>query len=50
MKSLYKVQEIPVVYLIDSKGVIAHVHIGFKKEQITELENTIGEIIKGERK
>jgi thiol-disulfide isomerase/thioredoxin len=50
MKSLYKVQEIPVVYLIDSKGVIAHVHVGFKKEKITELENTIGEMIKGERK
>lgn len=50
MKSLYKVQEIPVVYLIDSKGVIAHLHVGFKKEQITELENTIGKIIKGERK
>lgn len=50
MKSLYKVQTIPVVYLIDSKGVIAHVHVGFKKEYITELEKTTGEIIKGERK
>jgi len=50
MKSSYKVQEIPVVYLIDSKGVIAHVHVGFKKEQMTELEKTIGEIIKGEQK
>jgi thiol-disulfide isomerase/thioredoxin len=50
MKSSYKVQEIPVVYLIDSKGVIAHVHVGFKKEYISELEKTVGEIIKGERK
>lgn len=50
MKSLYKVQEIPVVYLIDSKGVVTHVHVGFKKEYITELEKAVGEIIKGEKK
>jgi len=50
MKSSYKVQEIPVVYLIDSKGVIAYVHVGFKKEYITELEKKTEEIIKGERK
>ncbi len=50
MKSSYKVQEIPVVYLIDSKGVVAHVHVGFKKEYIAELEKTTGEMIKGERR
>jgi len=50
MKSSYKVQEIPAVYLIDSKGVITHVHVGFKKEYITELEKAVGEIVKGERK
>lgn len=49
MKSRYRVQEIPVVYLIDSKGIIEHVHVGFKKRQIADLENTIKEIISGER-
>jgi thiol-disulfide isomerase/thioredoxin len=45
MANQYKVQEIPVVYLINSKGVITHVHIGFKKEEITDLDKTIGELI-----
>jgi thiol-disulfide isomerase/thioredoxin len=45
MVSQYKVQEIPVVYLINSKGVISHVHIGFKKEEITALDKTIGDLI-----
>jgi thiol-disulfide isomerase/thioredoxin len=45
MANQYKVQEIPVVYLINSKGVITHVHIGFKKEEIADLDKTIGDLI-----
>ncbi|NOR52695.1 MAG: redoxin domain-containing protein [Candidatus Aminicenantes bacterium] len=47
MKSRYKVQEIPVVFLIDAKGTIDHVHIGFTKKDITGLENAIKETIQG---
>lgn len=50
MQLKYKVQEIPVVYLIDSKGIIEHVHTGFKKSHIADLENTIKEMVKGEEK
>ncbi len=32
MKKKYGVQEIPVVYLIDSTGTITHAHVGFKEE------------------
>ncbi len=47
MKSSYKVQEIPVVFLIDKKGVIEHVHIGFNKNHMAELEKAIKEILQG---
>lgn len=47
MQSRYRVQTIPVVYLIDSKGVVEHVHEGFKKKEIADLENTIKGIIRG---
>ena len=47
MKSRYKVQEIPVVFLIDAKGTIDHVHIGFTKKDIINLENAIKETIQG---
>jgi len=50
MKAKYKVQDIPVVYLIDAKGTITHVHVGFKKEHITELEAAVAELLKGEAK
>lgn len=50
MKSKYKVQGIPVVYLINSKGIIEHVHLGFKKEHITEIDNAIAGMISEEKK
>jgi peroxiredoxin len=41
MKSKYKAQAIPVVYLIDSKGIIQHAHVGFKETDIEDIENAI---------
>jgi thiol-disulfide isomerase/thioredoxin len=41
MKSRYKVQAIPVVYLIDSDGIIRHVHTGFKEKDIEDIETVI---------
>jgi thiol-disulfide isomerase/thioredoxin len=41
MKARYKVQAIPVVYLIDSKGIIQHAHTGFKEKDITDIESAI---------
>ena len=45
----YKIIGVPVVYLIDSEGVIQHVHTGFKKEFMIELENMIKELISEEK-
>jgi len=45
MAEVYRVQEIPVVYLIDKKGNIVHAHIGFKKEEIASLENQIKNLL-----
>jgi thiol-disulfide isomerase/thioredoxin len=47
MKSRYKVQEIPVVFLINAKGVIEHVHVGFNKKHMADLENAIKETLQG---
>ncbi len=47
MKSSYKVQEIPVVFLIDAKGTIDHVHVGFNKKHIKNLEHAIKETLQG---
>ena len=44
MKSEYKVQAIPVVYLIDSQGIIQHAHTGFKEKDIEDMENAINAI------
>jgi thiol-disulfide isomerase/thioredoxin len=41
MKSQYRVQAIPVVYLIDSEGIIRHVHTGFKEKDIDDIETVI---------
>jgi thiol-disulfide isomerase/thioredoxin len=41
MKKKYEVQEIPVVYLIDSSGTITHVHVGFKEEHLAELDKAV---------
>ena len=46
MKSQYKVQAIPVVYLIDSKGTIQHAHTGFKEKDIEDIENAINDLSK----
>jgi thiol-disulfide isomerase/thioredoxin len=46
MSTKYGVQEIPVVYLIDSKGIIDHAHVGFKKEVMSDLERTVQSLIK----
>jgi thiol-disulfide isomerase/thioredoxin len=45
MKKKYKVQEIPVVYIIDAKGTITHVHVGFKKEHVAELDRAVGSLV-----
>lgn len=45
MQDQYKVQEIPVVYLIDAKGTITHVHVGFKEEHVAELDNAVKGLI-----
>lgn len=47
MKKSYSVQEIPVVYLIDSTGTITHAHVGFKEEHIAELEAAVKSLIGG---
>ena len=44
MKSEYKVQAIPVVYLIDYQGIIQHAHTGFKEKDIEDMENAINAI------
>jgi len=46
MKNRYKVQEIPVVYLVDPKGRITHVHIGFKEEFVEELDHAVAGLVK----
>lgn len=45
MISAYGVQGIPLVYLIDSGGIIRHVHTGFKKSHITLIESEIRKIL-----
>jgi thiol-disulfide isomerase/thioredoxin len=47
MKKKYEVQEIPVVYLIDSSGTITHVHVGFKEEHIAELDKAVKALLEG---
>lgn len=48
MKAQYKVQGIPVVYLIDSQGIIKHAHVGFKEKDIQEIDHIIKELISGQ--
>ena len=45
MKKKYGVQEIPVVYLIDSTGTITHAHVGFKEEFVPELEAAVKSVV-----
>jgi len=44
MKSHYQVQAIPVVYLIDSEGIIQHAHTGFREKDIQDIEMIISEL------
>jgi len=41
MASVYRVQEIPVVYIINREGKIVYAHVGFKEEYIKEIEKII---------
>lgn len=47
MKKAYGVQEIPVVYVIDAAGKIAHAHVGFKEEHVAELEGAVRALVGG---
>jgi len=47
MKKRYAVQEIPVVYVIDSTGTIVHAHVGFKEEHIGELDAAVKSLVGG---
>ena len=47
MKKLYDAETIPLVYLIDAKGTIVHVHQGFTPEHMTELEAVVKATLAG---
>ena len=47
IKKRYQVQEIPVVYLIDSSGTIVHAHVGSTEKQLAELETAIKALLGG---
>ena len=49
MASEYKVQEIPVVYIINRQGKIVYAHVGFKEEYIKEIEKIIFSLLNGNR-
>jgi len=42
----YDVQGMPTSYLIDRKGNVQLVHIGFKKSDVAELEHQINQLLK----
>ncbi|MGQ9721236.1 MAG: TlpA family protein disulfide reductase [Candidatus Jordarchaeum sp.] len=41
----YKVEGIPVVYIIDRSGSIVHSHVGFKQSHISDLQKTINSLL-----
>ncbi len=47
MKGPYDAQAIPVVYVIDAKGTIVHVHQGFTPEHMTDLEAAVKAALAG---
>jgi thiol-disulfide isomerase/thioredoxin len=47
MKKRYGVQEIPVVYLIDSTGTNTHAHVGFKEAFVAELDAAVKAVLGG---
>jgi thiol-disulfide isomerase/thioredoxin len=49
MKIPYDAIAIPVVYLIDSRGKIVHVHQGFKVENMVDLEEAVKRALAGDK-
>jgi thiol-disulfide isomerase/thioredoxin len=47
MKKRYGVQEIPVVYIIDSTGTITHAHVGATEAQLAELDAAVKSLVAG---
>jgi thiol-disulfide isomerase/thioredoxin len=47
MKKRYGIQEIPVVYVIDATGTIAHAHVGATDAQMAELDAAIKSLVGG---
>lgn len=47
MKAKYDIQSIPVVYIIDSAGIIRHVHEGFTKEHVAEMHEAVSALLEG---
>ncbi|MCX7973251.1 MAG: TlpA family protein disulfide reductase [Candidatus Aminicenantes bacterium] len=45
MALVYKIQEIPVVYIINRQGKIVYAHVGFKEEYIKEIEKVISNLL-----
>ena len=43
---LYKIPGMPTSYLIDKKGVVRDIHVGFKESDLTKIENKINELLK----
>lgn len=41
----YGVARLPGVYLVDAKGMIRHVHLGFNPDHLTELEDEIRNLL-----
>lgn len=49
MKGPYDAIAIPVVYIIDAKGIVVYTNQGFKKEHAAEYGKVIARLVKGER-
>jgi len=47
MKAPYDAVSLPVVYLIDAKGTITHVHQGFKLEEAAAFEEAVKKALAG---
>ena len=49
MKAPYDAVSLPVVYLIDSRGTIVHVHQGFKLQEAAAFEAVVVKVLAGAR-
>jgi thiol-disulfide isomerase/thioredoxin len=47
MKNPYDAVALPVVYLIDARGMIVHVHQGFKREEAAGFEEAVKKALAG---